>query len=102
MAKGRTGKGKTKGKGKRTKGPSRPTIEGITKPAIRRLARKAGVRRVAFDIYAYTQSALKHWLEGVVRDALTYTEHARRKTVKAMDVVHALKRRGQAMYGFGM
>ena len=29
------------------------------------------------------------------------TEHARRKTVTAMDVVHALKRRGRILYGFG-
>ena len=30
-------------------------------------------------------------LENVVRDAVTYTEHARRKTVTALDVVYALK-----------
>merc|ERR1711874_589359 len=28
----------------------------------------------------------------VIRDAVTYTEHAKRKTVTAMDVVYALKR----------
>ena len=32
------------------------------------------------------------FLENVIRDAVTYTEHARRKTVTAMDVVYALKR----------
>jgi len=35
---------------------------------------------------------LKVFLENVIRDAATYTEHARRKTVTAMDVVYALKR----------
>ncbi|CAH1432391.1 unnamed protein product [Lactuca virosa] len=34
-------------------------------------------------------------------DAVTYTEHARRKTVTAMDVVYALKRQGRTLYGFG-
>jgi hypothetical protein len=29
------------------------------------------------------------------------TEHARRKTVTAMDVVYALKRQGKTLYGFG-
>lgn len=29
------------------------------------------------------------------------TEHARRKTVTALDVVYALKRQGRTMYGFG-
>ena len=37
----------------------------------------------------------------VIRDAVTYTEHARRKTVTAMDVVYALKRQGKTLYGFG-
>jgi hypothetical protein len=41
------------------------------------------------------------FLENVVRDAVTYTEHARRKTVTAMDVVYALKRQGRTLYGFG-
>jgi histone H3/H4 len=33
--------------------------------------------------------------EDVIRDAVTYTEHARRKTVTALDVVYALKREGR-------
>ena len=35
---------------------------------------------------------LKVFLEGVIRDAVTYTEHAKRKTVTSLDVVYALKR----------
>ena len=41
------------------------------------------------------------FLENVIRDSVTYTEHARRKTVTAMDVVYALKRQGKTLYGFG-
>ena len=44
---------------------------------------------------------LKVFLEHVIRDAVTYTEHSQRKTVTAMDVVHALKRNGRTLYGFG-
>ncbi len=44
---------------------------------------------------------LKVFHENVIRDAVTYTEHARRKTVTALDVVHALKRQGRTLYGFG-
>ena len=40
-------------------------------------------------------------LENVIRDAVTYCEHAKRKTVTAMDVVYALKRQGRTLYGFG-
>ena len=40
---------------------------------------------------------LKVFLENVIRDAVTYTEHARRKTVTALDVVYALKRQGKTL-----
>ena len=52
-------------------------------------------------IYEETRGVLKVFLENVIRDAVTYTEHARRKTVTAMDVVYALKRQGKTLYGFG-
>ena len=39
--------------------------------------------------------------KNVIREAVTYTEHAKRKTVTAMDVVYALKRQGRTLYGFG-
>ncbi|XP_020218213.1 heat shock protein 90 [Cajanus cajan] len=61
-------------------------IQGITKPTIRRLARRGGVKRISGLIYEETRGVLKIFLENVIRDAVTYTEHARRKTVTAMDV----------------
>ncbi|KAI5107423.1 histone H4-like [Silurus meridionalis] len=76
-------------------------IQGITKPAIRRLARRGGVKRISGLIYEETRGVLKVFLENVIRDAVTYTEHAKRKTVTAMDVVYALKRQGRTLYGFG-
>ncbi|MBA0609806.1 hypothetical protein Godav_010742, partial [Gossypium davidsonii] len=79
----------------------RDNIQGITKPAIRRLARRGGVKRISGLIYEETRGVLKIFLENVIRDAVTYTEHARRKTVTAMDVVYALKRQGRTLYGFG-
>ncbi|MGH0155855.1 UNVERIFIED_CONTAM: hypothetical protein FKN15_030091 [Acipenser sinensis] len=76
---GKGGKGLGKGGAKRHRKVLRDNIQGITKPAIRRLV----------------------FLENVIRDAVTYTEHAKRKTVTAMDVVYALKRQGRTLYGFG-
>ena len=73
----------------------------LQKPAIRRLARRGGVKRISGLIYEETRGVLKVFLENVVRDAVTYTEHARRKTVTALDVVYALKRQGRTLYGFG-
>ena len=51
-------------------------------------------------IYEETRGVLKTFLEGVIRDAVTYTEHAKRKTVTSLDVVYALKRQGRTLYGF--
>ena len=76
-------------------------IQGITKPAIRHLARRGGVKRISGLVYEETRGVLKVFLENVIRDAVTYTEHAKRKTVTAMDVVYALKRQGRTLYGFG-
>ena len=98
---GKGGKGLGKGGAKRHRKVMRDNILGITKPAIRRLARRGGVKRISGLIYDETRSVLKTFLDGVVRDAVTYTEHAKRKTVTAMDVVYALKRQGRTLYGFG-
>ena len=96
------GRGKGgKGGAKRHHKVLRDNIQGITKPAIRRLARRGGVKRISGLIYEETRGVLKVFLENVIRDAVTYCEHAKRKTVTAMDVVYALKRQGRTLYGFG-
>ena len=98
-----SGKGSKGGKGgaKRHHKVLRDNIQGITKPAIRRLARRGGVKRISGLMYDETRTVLKTFLGNVVRDSVTYCEHARRKTVTALDVVYALKRQGKTLYGFG-
>jgi len=84
-----------------------------------RLARRGGVKRISGLIYEETRGVLKIFLENVIRDSVTYTEHSKRKTVTALDVVYgasalvkydpdihmtvyaALKRSGKTLYGFG-
>uniref|UniRef100_A0A6P7FYD4 Histone H4 n=1 Tax=Diabrotica virgifera virgifera TaxID=50390 RepID=A0A6P7FYD4_DIAVI len=97
---GNGGKGLRKGGAKRHL-KVRDNIQGITKLAIRRLARRGEVKLISGLIYEETRGVLKVFLENVIRDAVTYTEHAKRKTVTAMDVVYALKRQGCTLYGFG-
>jgi hypothetical protein len=46
--------------------------------AIRRLARRGGVKRISGLIYEETRGVLKIFLENVIRDSVTYTEHAKR------------------------
>jgi len=98
---GKGGKGIGKGGAKRHRKILRDNIQGVTKPAIRRLARRGGVKRISGLIYEEVRGVLRVFLENVIRDAVTYTDHARRKTVSALDVVYALKRQGRSLYGFG-
>ncbi|ODM88412.1 Histone H4 [Orchesella cincta] len=74
---GKGGKGLGKGGAKRHRKVLRDNIQGITKPAIRRLARRGGVKRISGLIYEETRGVLKVFLENVIRDAVTYTSTPR-------------------------
>jgi histone H4 len=89
---GKGGKSLEKGGAKHHHKVLHDNIQGITKPAIRRLARRGGVKRISGLIYEETRGVLKVFLENIICDAITYTEHTKRKIVTAMDVVYALKR----------
>lgn len=65
------------------------------------VALSESTKQISSLIYEETIGVLKIFLENVIRDAVTYIEHARRKTVTTMDVVYALKCQGRTMYGFG-
>ena len=99
--KGVGGKGKIGAKRRVKSKKAKSTFDGITKPAVRRLARRGGVKRISQFVYDDARQALKGFLTGVVGNATTYTEHARRKTVTAMDVIYALKRNNRTLYGYG-
>lgn len=77
-----------------------PAVQGVTKKAIRHLARRGGVKRISGHIYEETRTVLISFLKAVMHDALTYTEHARRAIVTVTDVLYALKRQGRTLYGF--
>jgi histone H4 len=98
---GKGGKGLGKSGAKRHRKMLRNNILGISKPSIRRLARRGGVKRISGKVYDEIRGVLRVFLEKVVHDAVVYTEHARRTTVTAMDVVYALKSQGRTIYGFG-
>jgi len=79
----------------------RNNIQGVTKPAIRRLARRAGIKRLSGLVYDETRVVLKSFVERILKDAIAYTEHARRKTVTPHDILNSLSRHGRTLYGFG-
>jgi len=73
----------------------------ITKPAIRRLARRGGVKRISGLMYPEVRGVLRIFLDQIIRVSVTYMDHCNRKTVTCMDVIYALKREGRTLYGFG-
>jgi histone H4 len=99
MAKGKSGASKAVS-GKRVKKILKDSTRGITKGSIRRLARRAGVKRISGLLYEEARGTLKAFVEKVVADAVSYTEYARKRTVTTGAVVAALKKRGRMLYGY--
>jgi len=100
MARGKKSAAKGSQGTKRQKKTLKDNIRGITKPAVRRLARRGGVKRISGIMYEEVRGILKSFVEGVVRDSVSYTEYSKRTTVTALDVVYALRKRGRMLYGY--
>ncbi|KAK6698223.1 hypothetical protein SNK03_011002 [Fusarium graminearum] len=94
--------GKTILGGKRHRKILRDNIHGITKPAIRRLARRGGVKRISAGIYEEIRTALKARLETILRNCVIYVEYRNAKTVTVQDVIHSLSRMGRPLWGFDL
>ena len=101
------GKALGKGKGRFSKGKGLPRVvdidnwKGLTDPAIRRLLRKGGVTRTNGDIYQEARDVAKAFLTMILKDAITYTDHAARKTITTMDIKYALDRNKIKYYACG-
>ncbi|GAA83314.1 hypothetical protein AKAW_01429 [Aspergillus luchuensis IFO 4308] len=84
----------------------RNNIDGITRPSIRRLARRGGVIRISADVYPEVRKTVKNRLTEIIRQILLVMESSttpghERKVVRTEDVVFALNRMGHTLYGFG-
>jgi len=79
---------------KKAKKILKDSIQGITKPAMRRLAHVGGVKTMSGIIYEDIRSILKIFLEKQVYNSLVYTDYCKRKTVSVKDVENALSRHG--------
>lgn len=84
------------GRRKVTKAP----LLGVTNPAIRRLARRAGIKRIGTKVYAVMRAFVSNFVESVLYDALEYVTYAQRKTVTGGDVLQALKKLGRTLYKY--
>lgn len=90
----------TKTVGKRHRLVQRNSIASITAPAIRRIARRAGVKRSSAATTDVAREALSNFMSSLVGDALVYMNSGGRKTVSTEDVAHAATKRGRPIYGF--
>ncbi len=81
------GYGLGKGGAKRHRKVLRDNIQGITQNAIKRLARRGGVKRINGLVYEEIRGVLKYNMENILRDATTITNHRRAKTVSLADML---------------
>ena len=98
MAKGKSSA--TKGASKRMKKLAKGGSNAVTRGAIRRLARRAGAKRLSGLVYDEARSCIKSFVQSTVNGAVAYTEHSKRRTVSAADIVNSLRRNGRMIYGF--
>lgn len=82
-------KGLGKGGPKRYRKFLQYSIQGITKPAIVALCSKAGIGGISGTVYEQVRVILKSFLEVLVKRSVTLTDHNRRRTVSAEDVMQA-------------
>ena len=73
-------------------------LAGITKPAIRRLCRRAGVKRISNDVYQDARGVIQQFLDTIIGQGIIYMEHAKRKTIMPIDITSSLKRSGDILY----
>ena len=51
-------------------------------------------------MFEETRAILKNFMEETFWDSVAYIEHSKRKTLSALDLVYALKRKNRTLYGF--
>jgi histone H4 len=84
------------------KGNKTGNIKVVSQPAVRRLARRAGVKRISGEIYEETQNVAKEFLTKVLEKSCIYMTDRNKDavTLNPSDVVRALNNMGLPIYGF--
>jgi histone H4 len=73
-------------------------MDDITRNDIIRIANRGGVKRVSGLTYEEVRGVTRNFLEKVLRDAVLFMEHSKRKTISSEDIKHALERNGRKLY----
>ena len=69
----------------------KPTIEGISNNEIKRMARRAGLKRIGGGVYEELRFEAQDFLDELLFKTLVHTEHRQAKTVTTQDVVAGFK-----------
>ena len=70
----------------------RDNVQGLTKPAIRRLCHKAGIKRIDGHIYEEIRGIAKIRMEEIIKDAINLTEHQKKKVVGDDEMLAAISK----------
>ncbi|WP_433191617.1 histone-like protein [Nocardia sp. CA-107356] len=65
---------------------------GISRPAIRRLAKRSGVQRVSDGVFAKVNNVARMYITDILDRAVVYANQSKRKTVAHQDVLLAAQR----------
>ena len=80
-----------RGKGGRfpNKKPKKVGMQNLTKPVIRRLARRGGIHRISGLLYESVREFSMKFLRKIICDAIVFMKHQCRKTITLEDVRRA-------------
>mmetsp|Transcript_7333 Transcript_7333/g.13903 ORF Transcript_7333/g.13903 Transcript_7333/m.13903 type:complete len:247 (+) Transcript_7333:59-799(+) len=71
----------------------------LTRPAVQRLARRGGVKRLNKTVYTSIREIAQRYLTNLLHKVSVYTLHSGRKTVSTSDVIYGLKACNRVYYG---
>jgi histone H3 len=79
----------------------RDNLEGLTDGAIKRLARKAGVKTISSMVYQEIRGVVKAHVEKIVGAAFKLAQHARKVTISRDDIIESARINGFPVYATG-
>lgn len=72
----------------------RDSIQGVTDNSVKRMAYKAGIRKMSKESREEVRNYVKALVEELTKEALVYAETSKRNTISAKDIINAAQSRG--------
>lgn len=66
-------------------------FHGLKDEYIRKMCHRAGVKRIALELYPMIRIDAKDFCDSILTLAMKYATHAKRKTVSTLDVLYAIR-----------